>query len=368
MTTKEGLSVVHNGKVYAIKIMEKTEKMVSFESDYIAGAHPRIIERIHETNMEQHSGYGEDIYCQRAKEKIRMACACPKAQVEFLVGGTQTNALVIDSLLQRWDGVLAAVSGHVSTHEAGAIEYTGHKVITLRQEQGKLSAAAVREWLEDFYSDGNCEHMVQPGMVYISHPTEYGTLYSKAELTALSDICHEYHIPLFLDGARLGYGLMSKESDMTLSDIAALCDVFYIGGTKVGALCGEAVVFTRGNRPMHFANLKKKHGALLAKGRLLGIQFDTLFTDDLYFKISRHAIAMAEELKKILKESGCRFYLESPTNQQFIIIENDKMETLKKKVLFSFWEKYDSTRTVIRFVTSWSTQTDDLAALKAAFS
>ncbi len=342
--------------------------MVSFESDYIAGAHPRILERLSETNMELHSGYGEDIFCQQAKEKIRTACACPEAQIEFLVGGTQTNALVIDSLLPRWDGVIAADTGHVSTHEAGAIEYTGHKVITLCSEQGKLSAVAVRQWLEDFYNDGNCEHMVQPGMVYISHPTEYGTLYTKAELTALSEVCREYRIPLFLDGARLGYGLMSKESDMALPDIAALCDVFYIGGTKVGALCGEAVVFTRGNRPAHFINLKKKHGALLAKGRLLGIQFDTLFTDDLYFKISYHAITMAEKLKKILKEKGFSFYLESPTNQQFVIIEDDKMEDLKEKILFSFWEKYDNTHTVIRFVTSWSTQEEDLIALRAALS
>lgn len=243
---------------------------------------------------------------------------------------------------------------------------TPGKVITLCSEQGKLSAVAVRQWLEDFYNDGNCEHMVQPGMVYISHPTEYGTLYTKAELTALSKVCRAYRIPLFLDGARLGYGLMSEESDMTLPDIAALCDVFYIGGTKVGALCGEAVVFTRGNRPAHFINLKKKHGALLAKGRLLGIQFDTLFTDDLYFKISHHAITMAEELKKILKEKGFPFYIESPTNQQFVIIEDDKMEDLKEKILFSFWEKYDNTHTVIRFVTSWSTQEDDLIALRAA--
>lgn len=342
--------------------------MVSFESDYIAGAHPRILERLSETNMELHSGYGKDIFCQQAKEKIRTACACPKAQIEFLVGGTQTNALVIDSLLPRWDGVIAADTGHVSTHEAGAIEYTGHKVITLCSEQGKFSAIAVRQWLEDFYNDGNCEHMVQPGMVYISHPTEYGTLYTKAELIALSEVCREYRIPLFLDGARLGYGLMSKESDMALPDIAALCDVFYIGGTKVGALCGEAVVFTRGNRPAHFINLKKKHGALLAKGRLLGIQFDTLFTDDLYFKISYHAITMAEKMKKILKEKGLSFYIESPTNQQFVIVEDDKMEDLKEKILFSFWEKYDDTHTVIRFVTSWSTQEDDLIALRAALS
>ena len=262
--------------------------MVSFECDYIAGAHPEILKRLAETNMESLPGYGMDHYTESAKEKIKAACGLTDAQVEFLVGGTQTNAVVISTMLRDWEGVIAADSGHVSVHESGAIEFTGHKVIELPSMDGKLEADTVRAYLEKFHSDVTNDHMVFPGMVYISFPTEPGTLYSKAELEALSCLCHEYEIPLYLDGARLGYGLMSDACDMTLKDIARLTDVFYIGGTKVGALCGEAVVFTKGNRPEHFMTSVKKRGALLAKGRLLGIQFDTLFTDDLYFKISRH--------------------------------------------------------------------------------
>ena len=237
-------------------------------------------------------------------------------------------------------------------------------MLELPQEDGKLRAEVLKRYLEDYFADGNHEHMVCPGMVYISHPTEYGTLYTKAELTALSGVCHAYQIPLFLDGARLGYGLMSRESDMTLADVARLCDVFYIGGTKVGALCGEAVVFTKGNRPRSFMTSVKKRGALLAKGRLLGVQFDALFTDDLYFTISRHAIEMAEELKAIFYEANIPFYLESPTNQQFLILENRQMETLREQVAFSFWEKYDDTHTVVRFATSWSTTEEDLRSLR----
>ena len=278
--------------------------MVSFECDYIAGAHPEILKKLVETNMESLPGYGMDHYTESAKEKIRKACGCPDADVEFLVGGTQTNSVVISTMLHDWEGVIAANSGHVSVHESGAIEFTGHKVIELPAADGKLRASDIRDYLSWFYSDATHDHMVFPGMVYISHPTEPGTLYSKAELEALSSVCREYSIPLYLDGARLGYGLMSKVSDMTLEDIAQLTDVFYIGGTKVGALCGEAVVFTKGNRPAHFMTSVKKRGALLAKGRLLGIQFDTLFTDDLYFRISKHAMDMAEKLKAIIKEKA----------------------------------------------------------------
>ena len=338
--------------------------MISFESDYIAGAHPQVLRRLTETNLEPLTGYGMDPYCASAREKIRQACRCPEAEVEFLVGGTQTNAVVISSMLRDWEGVVAARTGHISVHEAGAIEYTGHKVLELPQEDGKLRAEVLKRYLEDYFADGNHEHMVCPGLVYISHPTEYGTLSTKAELTALSGVCHAYQIPLFLDGARLGYGLMSRESDMTLADVARLCDVFYIGGTKVGALCGEAVVFTKGNRPRSFMTSVKKRGALLAKGRLLGVQFDALFTDDLYFTISRHAIEMAEELKAIFHEANIPFYLESPTNQQFLILENRQMETLREQVAFSFWEKYDDTHTVVRFATSWSTTEEDLRSLR----
>ena len=340
--------------------------MISFESDYIAGAHPQILKRLMETNMESLSGYGTDPYCESAKEKIREACGCPDAEVEFLVGGTQANAVIISTMLRDYEGVVAAETGHVSTHEAGAIEYTGHEVLTVEQTDGKIRPVVLRKYLEDFYADANHEHMVFPGMVYISYPTEYGTLYTRKELTELSGICRDYQIPLFLDGARLGYGLMSRECDLTLEGIADLTDVFYIGGTKVGALCGEAVVFTKKNRPCHFMNSVKKRGALLAKGRLLGIQFDTLFSDDLYFTISRHAILMAEELKDIFKEAGLPFYLESPTNQQFIILEDRRMEKLKEHVKFGFWEKYDADHTVVRFATSWSTTKEDLCVLRQA--
>lgn len=339
--------------------------MISFENDYNTGAHPMILERLMETNLEPMSGYSTDRYCESAIEKIKEACQCPKAQVHFLVGGTQTNAVVISSMLRSYEGVVAADTGHVSVHEAGAIEYTGHKVLTVPNHRGKIDGEELREYLNTFYSDGNHEHMVFPGMVYISHPTEYGTLYSKNELEVIANVCKEYQIPLYLDGARLGYGLMSKETDVTLLDIASLCDVFYIGGTKMGALCGEAVVFTKENAPKHFMTMVKQHGALLAKGRLLGVQFDTLFTDGLYEKIGAHGIEMAEGLKGILKKNNVPFYLESPTNQQFVIVEDKVMEKLAHEVAFSFWEKADDTHTVIRFVTGWSTTNEDIAKLES---
>lgn len=338
--------------------------MISFESDYIAGAHPKILERLSETNMEALIGYGEDKYCRIAEEKIKKACNRPDAKVHFLVGGTQTNQVVISSMLADYEGVIAATSGHISVHEGGAIEFTGHKVLTLQAIDGKLNAQDIDEYVTTFYNDGNHEHIVFPGMVYISHPTEYGTLYSKSELTAISNVCKKRNIPLFMDGARLGYGLASRQTDVSLPDIAELCDVFYIGGTKVGALCGEAVVFTHNNTPKHFITKMKQRGALLAKGRLLGIQFDTLFTNDLYMEISRHTIEMAEKLKSLLKEKGYRFYLESPTNQQFIILNNEQMSKLAQNVCFSFWEKYDDLHTIVRFATSWSTTDDDLKELE----
>ncbi len=338
--------------------------MLSFENDYITGAHPRVLEQLLQTNLTPVPGYGNDPYCESAKEKIRTACSCPEADIFFLVGGTQANAVVISSLLKPYEGVVAAVTGHISQHEAGAIEYTGTKVLELPHSQGKLQAESLRRYLETFYADEAHEHMVFPGMVYLSHPTEYGTLYSKAELTELSCLCHEYRIPLYLDGARLGYALASRSTDVTLADIAALTDVFYIGGTKVGALCGEAVVFTKNNYPRHFVNLVKKHGALLAKGRLLGVQFDALFTDNLYYEIGKHAIDLAERMKEVFSEKGYSFLIDSPTNQQFIIMENQQMEKLRDKVSFSFWEKYDEARTVVRFVTTWSTAAEDVEALQ----
>ncbi len=338
--------------------------MISFESDYIAGAHPKVLERLMAINMEALSGYGSDPYTESAKEKIKKVCECPEAEIHFLVGGTQTNAVVISSLLKSYEGVVAAETGHVSTHEAGAIEHTGHKVLTLPQCDGKIDSGELASYLAGFFADANHEHMVFPGMVYISHPTEYGTLYSKAELEAIADVCRRYELPLYLDGARLGYGLMSRETDVTMADIARLCDVFYIGGTKVGALCGEAVVFTKKNVPKHFTTIIKQNGALLAKGRLLGVQFDALFTDNLYFDISKHAIDMAEQLKAVLKEKGYTFYLESPTNQQFVVLEDAKYKMLKEQVAMSFWEKPDETHTVVRLATSWSTREEDVEVLR----
>lgn len=337
--------------------------MIYFESDYTEGAHPKILERLNETNMIQASGYGHDEFCESAKNKIRKTINCPNAQIQFITGGTQTNQIVIDTMLKPFEGVVSAQTGHVNSHEAGAIEYTGHKVIPIPQHEGKIDGTELNDYLETFFSDGNNEHMVFPGMVYISHPTEYGTLYTKNELTKISSVCRKNNIPLFMDGARLGYGIMAKSSDLSLEDIAELCDVFYIGGTKCGALCGEAVVFTKNNMPLHFENLVKKHGALLAKGRLLGIQFDALFTDNLYLEISKNAIDTAEALKKALKEKGYRFLLDSPTNQQFVILENKFMEELKKSVKFNFWEKYDKNHTVVRFATSWSTKMENVEKL-----
>ena len=245
-------------------------------------------------------------------------------------------------MLQPFEGVIAADSGHVNVHEAGAVEYTGHKVLSLAGKDGKIAAADLENYVARFYADDSYEHMVFPGMVYISFPTEYGTLYSKKELQEIYEVCKKRDLPLFVDGARLGYGLASSENDVTLEELAQLCDVFYIGGTKVGALCGEAVVFTNRRAPKYFVTQFKQHGALLAKGRLLGIQFDTLFTNDRYFKISEHAIYMAEKLKQLFAEKGYRFYLDSPTNQQFIILENEKLQELSGKVDFSIWEKQDA--------------------------
>ena len=340
--------------------------MVSFESDYIAGAHPEVLMRLTETNLESLSGYGSDKYTQSAKEKIKSAVGKEDAQVEFIAGGTQTNAVVISTMLKDYEGVVAAKTGHISAHEAGAIEYTGHEVLEVPQKEGKIDPAVLKKFLEDFFGDGNHEHMTFPGMVYISHPTEYGTLYTRDELIGLSMVCKAYDIPLFMDGARLGYGLMSYDTDLSLEDIASLCDVFYIGGTKVGALCGEAVVFTHGNRPDHFLTSVKKRGALLAKGRLIGVQFDALFTGDLYFRIGRYGIDMAEKMKRIFEARGIEMFIKSPTNQQFPILKNSQLEKLKESIAFSFWEKYDDERSVVRFATSWSTTDEDLKALEKA--
>ncbi len=338
--------------------------MLYFINDYSEGAHEKVLEALVKTNMEKLTGYGTDSYTERAKEKIRAAIGKEDAKIYFLVGGTQTNKVTIDCMLEAYEGVLAAESGHVAQHEAGAIEFSGHKVLTLAHENGKIKASDVKKYIDVFYENGSYEHMVFPGMVYISHPTEYGTLYTKDELSELSSVCREYGIPLYLDGARLGYALATPGSDLTLRDIAELCDVFYIGGTKVGALCGEALVFPE-KEPRRFLTRIKQHGALLAKGRLCGVQFDALFTDDLYGKIGKNAIDTAYRIKDALREKGYRFFIDSPTNQTFIVIENEKLEKLGRDVGYDYWERYDDTHTVIRLCTSWATSDDDVTRLIA---
>ena len=330
--------------------------MLYFENDYCEGAHPAILQKLLETNMEKLSGYGTDKYCDSAKEKIRKACSCPDAEVYFLVGGTQTNATIIGSVLNRYEGVLAAETGHVNCHEAGAIEYTGHKVLSIPAENGKIKAESITEYIETFYGDESHDHMVFPGMVYISHPTENGTLYTKKELMDLYEVCKKYDMLLFLDGARLGYGLMAETNDITLTDLAKYTDVFYIGGTKVGALFGEAVVITNEALKKDFRYMIKQNGGMLAKGRLLGVQFDTLFTDDLYFKISAHADELAMKLKKAFQKKGYGLRYDSYTNQQFPILPDSHIEKLKEKYVFEFWEKVSDTESAVRFCTSWATK------------
>lgn len=340
--------------------------MLAFENDYCCGAHPAILERLAATNTTQFPGYGSDGICESAKAKIREACGAPDADVWFLVGGTQTNQTVIDAITPPWAGVVAADTGHVNVHEAGAIEATGHKVLALPHRDGKVDAAQVDDYCATFNADDNHEHMVHPGTVYISHPSEYGTLYTLDELEALRAVCDKYGMRLFLDGARLGYGLTAPGTDVTLRDIARLTDVFYIGGTKVGALFGEAVVFPRGDSPRHFLTQIKQHGALLAKGWLLGVQFDTLFTDGLYLDIARHANDAAERIRAVLVERGYTLTMDTPTNQIFITMDNDDVARLQRSVRLGFMEKADDTHTVMRICTSWSTtdeQVDELIAL-----
>lgn len=337
--------------------------MLHFENDYNQSIHPALLEALSASQNQHFSGYGTDDYTQLATEKIRQACQAPQAEVVFLTGGTQTNQIAIACLLKRHEGVIATDTGHISTHEAGAIEYTGHKVLTLPHNQGKLRPEQVADYLANFHAGGNKAHMVTPGMVYISHPTEYGTLYTKAELTALAKICQTYQIPLFLDGARLAYGLAAKGTDLDLPAIAELCDLFYIGGTKVGAFAGEALVFTKGNKPPQLTSMIKQHGALLAKGWLISLQFDRLFTDDLYLTIGKEAIALAQQLKQLLLDKGYQLYIDSPTNQQFPIVPNDKLTQLAQGLAYSYWETYDDQHTVIRLATSWSTTASDIAAL-----
>lgn len=336
------------------------EHRLSFSCDYLEGAHPAILQRLCETNFAQTAGYGTDEYCESAREKIRAACGAPNAEIHFLVGGTQTNATVIDALLRSYEGVIAADTGHISVHEAGAIEFGGHKVLTLPQENGKITASQIRALLDQYEDDANRDHTVMPGMVYLSQPTEYGTLYSKKELAAISALCREKRLPLYIDGARLAYALACPENDVTLRDLAALCDIFYIGGTKCGALLGEAVVIPQPGLIPHFFTIIKQHGALLAKGRLLGIQFDTLFTDGLYLRLSRHAIAMAARLKEVFARHAIPMACLSPTNQQFVILSPSQYDALIAQVAFEIWERHADGTLTCRFVTSWATTDADI--------
>ncbi len=337
--------------------------MLSFLSDYTEGAHPKVLERLAELNMVSLPGYGDDPCTDAAKAKICAACGRDDLQIQFLVGGTQTNQVAIDSMLQSYEGVISADTGHINVHEAGAIEYSGHRVLSIPHVQGKIMAADLEKYMEAFVNDEVREHLVQPGLVYISHPTEFGTLYTRAELSALSDCCHKYGLSLYMDGARLGYGLMSPETDVTLADVVELTDLFYIGGTKVGALCGEALVFTKHNMSKHFLTSVKQHGALLAKMRVVSQQFDALFTDGLYFEISRHAIDLAMKIKHACLDKGYELLMDSPTNQQFPILSREQMEKLREKVQFNLWQWMEDGRVAIRLATSWATKEEDVEEL-----
>lgn len=337
--------------------------MIHFDCDYMAGAHPEVLDAIVKNNQVQTAGYGCDDYCERAKELIRKACAAPDAAVHLMVGGTQTNSTVLDGILGRIDGVIAAESAHINVHEAGAVELFSHKVIALPSHDGKLCPSEVESYLHDFYADDTNEHMVAPGAVYISFPTELGTLYSLDELERLSVVCKQYGIPLYIDGARLGHGLAASP-DVTMPDIARLCDIFYIGGTKMGALMGEAVVCTNDKLLPRFFSLMKAHGAVLAKGRLLGMQFEAFFKDGLYERIGKHTVTLALGLRKALEDKGFKPFIDSPTNQQFFTLPNEVIDRLMQAATFEYWGPRGVTESKVRFVTSWETTEADITTLK----
>lgn len=337
--------------------------MIQFQCDYNEGAHPLIIKRLTESNLEQTVGYGEDPYCEEARKLIKRACQNDSADVHFLVGGTQSNTTVIAHILRPYQGVLAATSGHINVHETGAIESTGHKVLAIPTSNGKLTAQQIDDAMQAHIHEDGPEHMVQPGMVYLSFPTEIGTIYSHDELKAIRTVCDKYDLPLFVDGARLGYGLCSPECDLTLPQLTQLVDVFYIGGTKVGALFGEAVVITNEALKKDFRYSIKQHGGMLAKGRLLGLQFATLFTDNLYFDIAQHAIDEAMRIKSALQAKGISFLIDSPTNQQFPIFTNAQIDTLSQHFMLSLWQRIDENHTAMRICTSWATKPENTDAL-----
>jgi threonine aldolase len=338
-------------------------KMIRFECDYAEGAHPQILKRLEETNFEQTKGYGEDEYCEKARHIIRRLCENETSDVHFLIGGTQTNTTIIAAILRPHQGVISAVGGHINVHETGAIEATGHKVLALPAKDGKLTASQVEQTYTDHWNDANREHIVQPGMVYLSNPTESGTLYTKQELQALNEVCRTYDLPLFMDGARLGYGLAAKNNDLTISDIAKLCDIFYIGGTKIGALFGEAIVITNDHLKKDFRYFIKQRGGMLAKGRLLGIQFETLLGDGLYFEISRHAVQMAMMIRDAFLSKGISFLCKSTTNQQFPILTKNQIRILSKRYAFELWTNINDIYTAVRFCTSWATRKEDVQTL-----
>lgn len=341
----------------------------SFESDYNNGCLPEILRRLSETNDKKSSGYGFDPYTERAKDRIRKACDMTEAEVHFLVGGTQTNATAIDSLLQGCEGVLSVDTGHINVHESGAVEAFGHKVLVLPGiAGGKMAASQIDDYMRKFLADETYPHMVQPGMVYITLPTELGALYSRKELADIYTVCQQYGLRLYVDGARLGYGLMAEGNDIDLPFLAHHCDAFYIGGTKVGALLGEALVYTNTRAPKYIFTIIKRHGALLAKGRVLGLQFDTLFTDDLYFRVSRHAIDMAQALRKVFAKHGLSLGIDSPTNQQFVILSKEQKQRLAEDIAFEIWEPLPNDRLLCRFVTCWATTEADIAALDEALA
>ena len=340
--------------------------MIQFQCDYSEGAHPRILERMMQTNLEQTVGYGEDQYCAMARSLVQKACGREDADVHFLVGGTQANMTVISSILRPYQGVICVRTGHINVHETGAIEHSGHKVLALEGKDGLLSAESVREAVLEHINEDGPEHTVQPGMVYISFSTEVGTVYTLKQLEELAAVCREYGLPLFIDGARMGYGLASEGCDVTLQDIARLADVFYIGGTKQGALFGEAVVITNPDLKKDFRYSIKQNGGMLAKGRLLGIQFLTLFEDGLYFKLSRHAVALAMRIRDAFAAKGYDFLVDSPTNQQFPILPDEELKRLAADFQFSVWKKIDDRHTAVRFCTSWATRPEAVDALLAA--
>lgn len=338
--------------------------MIHFDCDYMAGAHPEVLNAIVKNNTVQTVGYGADDYCQRARQLIREACSAPDADVHFLVGGTQTNSTILDAILRRTEGVLAADTAHINAHESGAVELFGHKVLTVPGHDGKVCPTEVRDWLKNFYADDTYEHMVAPGALYISFPTEYGTIYTRDELEQLSATCHEYDIPLYIDGARLGHGLAAS-TDLTLPDIARLADVFYIGGTKMGTLFGEAVVCTNPKLLRRFFPLQKAHGAVLAKGRLLGMQYEALFTNDLYMRIGRHTVGLAMQLRQAFEAAGYEPFIDSPTNQQFFILPNTLIDRLLQHATFEYWGPRGETESCVRFVTSWETTQQDIDTLSS---